>query len=68
MSTTKLIFATSAILLMAAAIAVERKPREASDVTAASVAALEADLGKPTDLVIDEVRVTDEGVACTSSQ
>ncbi|HEU4780504.1 MAG TPA: hypothetical protein VFS58_11535, partial [Steroidobacteraceae bacterium] len=64
MSTTKLVIAASAILLMAAAFAVEHEPGNASDTTSASVAALKANLGNPAGLVIDEVRVTDNGVAC----
>lgn len=64
MSRTKLIIATSTILAVAAAFATDRKPRDASDMTAASVAALEANLGNPEGLEVDEVRVTDDGVAC----
>ena len=63
MSVTKLILATSAILVVAAALAVEPAP-SASDTTATSVAALKANLGNPKGLEIDEVRVTDDGVAC----
>jgi hypothetical protein len=59
----KLVIATSAILVVAAALAVEPAP-SASDTTSASVAALKSNLGNPKGLQIDEVRVTDDGVAC----
>ena len=49
---------------MAGALAAERKPHDGSDATSAAVAALEANLGNPADLEVDEVRVTDAGVAC----
>jgi hypothetical protein len=62
MTATKLILATSAIMLMAAALAVE--PKSTEDVTDASVATLKASLGNPITLEVDEVRVTDDGVAC----
>jgi hypothetical protein len=64
MSATKLIIATSAILLMAAALAAQDEPLTSPDATAASVAALRSNLGNPPGLTIDEVRVTDAGVAC----
>ena len=64
MSATKLVIATSAILIMAAALAAEDMPRESSDATAASVNALRANLGDPVGLQIEEVRVTGAGVAC----
>lgn len=64
MSATKLVIATSAILLMAAAISASDGPREGADVTATSVAALKANLGNPAGLAVDQVRVTDAGVAC----
>jgi hypothetical protein len=63
MSATKLIIATSAILVVAAAFAVEPAP-SASDITVTSVAALKANLGSPKGLEIDEVRVTDDDIAC----
>jgi len=64
MSVTKLVTAASAILLMAAALAASDEPREGRDATSASVAALKANLGNPAGLQVDEVRVTDAGVAC----
>jgi len=64
MSTTKLVIATSAILLMAAALAANDEPREVSDATSASVSALKKNLGNPANLEIDEVRVTQAGIAC----
>jgi hypothetical protein len=64
MSTTKLVIATSAILLMAAALAATDEPRATVDATTTSVAALKTNLGNPAGLAIDEVRVTDAGVAC----
>jgi hypothetical protein len=63
MSTTKLVIATSAILVMAAALAAHDEPR-GSDATSSSVAALKANLGNPAGLEVDEVRVTAAGVAC----
>ena len=63
MSTTKLFIATSAILLMAAALAANDEPRGA-DATIASVAALKSNLGNPEGLEVEEVRVTGSGVAC----
>ncbi len=64
MSTTKLVIATSAILALAAALAAGDEPREGSDATSTSVAALKANLGNPAGLEVDEVRVTGAGVAC----
>lgn len=64
MSKTKLIVATSAILIMAAALAMEGKPLAGTDTTVASVTALKSNLGSPAGLEVDEVRVTDDGVAC----
>jgi hypothetical protein len=64
MSATKLIIATSAILLMAATLVAKDDSRAGSDATSTSVAALKGNLGNPAGLVIDEVRVTDTGVAC----
>ena len=64
MSATKLIIASSAIVLMAAAFVVAPRASDAAEKTDASVAALKANLGNPKDLVIDEVRVTDAGIAC----
>jgi hypothetical protein len=64
MSATKLIIATSAILLMAAALAAQDEPRASPDATSAAVTALESNLGNPPGLTIEEVRVTEAGVAC----
>lgn len=64
MSATKLVIATSAILLMAAAFVSKDDSRGGSDTTSTSVAELKANLGNPPGLSIDEVRVTDAGVAC----
>jgi len=64
MSTTKLVISTSAILLMAAALAANDGPREGSDATTESVATLKRNLGNPAGLEVDEVRVTEGGVAC----
>jgi hypothetical protein len=64
MSKTKLVIATSAILIMAAALAANDEPRKSTDATSASVTALKAKLGNPEGLLIDEVRVTEAGVAC----
>jgi hypothetical protein len=64
MSTTKLVIATSAILLMAAALAANDEPRDSSDATSTSIAALRANLGDVDGLEIDEVRVTGAGIAC----
>lgn len=49
----------AAIIALAAAAALA-----AGNVTDASVAKLAADLGKPKNLEVDEVRVTNDGVAC----
>lgn len=64
MSATKLVIATSAILLMAATLVAKDDSRVRPDATYTPVAELEANLGYPTGLVVDEVRVTDAGVAC----
>jgi hypothetical protein len=64
MSITKLLVATSAILAVAGTIAAGDEPREGSDATSTSVAALRANLGNPAGLEVDEVRVTGAGVAC----
>ena len=65
MDTRKLLIASSIVLLsMSGALAAEPQVREGSDATAASVAALKANLGNPTGLEVDEVRVTETGVAC----
>jgi hypothetical protein len=64
MSKTKLTIATSAILLMAAALAAHDEPHEGTDATTVSVAALRANLGNSVGLEVDEVRVTSDGVAC----
>lgn len=64
MSTTKLIIATSAILAMAAALAASPEARDGSDATSASVAALKSNLGNAAGLEVDEVRVTEAGIAC----
>jgi hypothetical protein len=56
MDTRKLLLASSALLAVAGAFA--------ADTTSASVAALEANLGSPAGLEIEEVRVTAAGVAC----
>ena len=63
MSIKKLVVATSAILLMGA-LAAHDESSKGQDATAASVASLRASLGNPAGLEIDEVRVTDAGVAC----
>jgi hypothetical protein len=63
MSATKLIIATSAILAVAATLAAG-EPRKATDITSNSVAALKTNVVNPAGLVVDEVRVTDDGVAC----
>jgi hypothetical protein len=64
MSATKLLIATSAILLMAGSLAARDDSHEGADATAASVAALKVSLGNPDGLEVDEVRVTEAGVAC----
>jgi len=61
MSTAKLVISSTVIVLVAAAFAISG---ESPDATAASVAALKANLGNPAGLEVDEVRVTDTGVAC----
>ena len=65
MDTLKLLIATSATFLpVCGAFAAEGKAPAGSDATAAAVAALKANLGSDAGLEIDEVRVTDTGVAC----
>jgi hypothetical protein len=68
MSVTKLVIATSAILAMAATlVASPESPKgstEGADATTASIATLKANLGNPAGLAIEEVRVTDAGIAC----
>jgi len=64
MSVPKLFIATSIILAVAGAIAAGDEPRERSDATSTSVAALRANLGKPAGLEVEEVRVTGAGIAC----
>ena len=64
MSKTKLLISTSAILAVAAALAASPEGSDNSNATAAAVAALKANLGNPPGLSVDEVRVTDDGVAC----
>jgi hypothetical protein len=61
---TVLIASTAALLPMAAALAADREAGDGSDATAASVAALKANLGNPAGLEVDEVRVTAAGIAC----
>jgi len=65
MDTRKLLIAASfALLPMAGALAADSDVRQGSDATTASVAALKADLKNSAGLEVDEVRVTDAGVAC----
>jgi hypothetical protein len=64
MSKTKLLISTSAILAVAAALAASPEGSDNSNATAAAVAALKSNLGNPPGLSVDEVRVTDDGVAC----
>jgi len=59
-----LIVATVALLPMTGALAADQTAGEGSEITAASVAALKANLGDPASLQVDEVRVTEAGVAC----
>jgi hypothetical protein len=49
---------------MAATLCASPDASDGTDKTAAAVAALEAKLGNPAGLEIDEVRVTDSGVVC----
>ena len=59
-----LIASTVSLLPIAGAFAVDRDSRDGTEVTASSVAALKASLGNSAGLEVDEVRVTDDGVAC----
>jgi hypothetical protein len=59
-----LIVSSLALLAFASALAAEGAANAGSDPTTAAVAALEATLGKGAGLEVDEVRVTDTGVAC----
>jgi hypothetical protein len=61
---TFLIASTVAFLPVTDVIAAERDTRDGTEVTAASVAALKASVGNSADLEVDEVRVTDDGIAC----
>ena len=64
MDTRKLLIACSATLLpMTAALAEDPAPATSSDETAA-VATLKQKLGSPAGMEVDNVRVTDSGVAC----
>ena len=56
-SSKQLIASCAALLAMAGMLAAE-------DATSAAVAALKANLGDPANLEVDEVRVTNIGVAC----
>ena len=65
MNTRKLLIACSATLLpMTAALAADTPPATSSDETAAAVATLKQKLGSPSGMEVDNVRVTDAGVAC----
>jgi len=65
MNATKLLIASSiAFLPMAGTLAADREPREGADATSTAVAALKKNLGSTTGLEVDEVRVTQAGVAC----
>jgi hypothetical protein len=59
-----LIVSTIALLPLAGALAADREPREGTDATSAAVAALKANLGNTASFEVDEVRVTQAGVAC----
>ena len=48
---------------MTAAFAADTPPAESSDETAAAVATLKQKLGSPSGMEVDNVRVTDAGVA-----
>jgi hypothetical protein len=61
---TFLIASTVAFLPVTGALAAERDTRDGTEVTAASVAALKASVGNSAGLEVDEVRVTDDGIAC----
>lgn len=63
MSKIKFTVASSAILLMAGALAMDGEP-SSSDSTITAVAALKANLISSAGLEVDEVRITDGGVAC----
>ena len=56
MDAKKLLIASSVTLLVAGALA--------ADATSASIDALKANVGNTAGLEVDEVRVTDDGVAC----
>ena len=64
MSKTKLLISTSAILAVAAALAASPEGSDNSNATSVAIAALKSNLGNPPGLTVDEVRVTDDGVAC----
>ena len=65
MNTRKLLIACSVMLLpMTAALAENPSPANSSDETAAAVATLKEKVGTRSDLEVDDVRVTDSGVAC----
>jgi hypothetical protein len=64
MNTSKLLIASTMAVMPMIATAADRESRKGKDATAASVATLEASLGHPAGLEIDEVRLTDAGVAC----
>ena len=59
-----LIASTIALLPIAGALAADREPREGTDATSVAVAALKQNLGNTAAVEIDEVRVTQAGVAC----
>ena len=58
------IVATVVLLLEAGVIAAGPETREVPDATSASVAVLKANLGNAANVEIDEVRITEGGVAC----
>ena len=64
MNTKTLLIASTVFLPIAAALGVDRESRDGTEVTAASIAALKASLGNSAGLEVDEVRVTDDGIAC----
>ena len=64
MDTLKLFVASSVAMVPLIGSTADPGAREGSDRTAAAVAALKGSLGDAANIEVDEVRVTEDGVAC----
>jgi hypothetical protein len=64
MDTLKLFVASTVAFVPLFSTAADRDARERSDRTAAAIAALERSVGNAAHIEVDEVRVTEDGVAC----